>query len=274
MTFWTVIVLIFVTTNTLFAVLGYLKKKGHPVSFWLIVRLLIAPGIFPYALFIYGFIHHYPAFYTLIAWNPTLLFFAMFTLVVAVMMVSNLIATGILNEHVVVVSTEEGKRAVANSRHRLLDAVQIAHSISAKAGFYEELIFRFTLFFACLSLLKLWEVTFGLGLINTVTAVPLWLSLGAGALLPATAFTALFLLNVLFAIAHLQDEKGKFHFWPHKVIYTWFFGWVVIIALVQFGFVGAILVHYLMDFILMTPLVKQDLDEVKEEYWNTRYGRR
>ncbi len=270
MTFWTVVVLIFVTLNTLYSIARFLKNKA--INTWLLIKLLVLPGIFPYGLFVYGFIYQFPAFYTLLAWNPTLWFFAMFILVIVVMMISNLTLAIIFNEHAVDVTKEDVKRDIANSHNRLGEAVKTALAISISAALSEESIFRFIMFFACLTLLEAWGAVFGLVLINTIATLPLWLSLGVGAMIPAPAFAALFIINVVYALAHLMGADGKFHPWFHKVIYTWFFGWVVIMALVQFGFVGAILVHFLMDFILMIPLVKRDFDQVAEAYWNSKYG--
>lgn len=259
------------TLNYVINIRGAIKKKSKPWSGLDILKFVLVPGLFPFVFFVYGYAFQYPAFYTFLAWNPAGGLTLMFILLVSIKMIINMYIFNYFPEEVVIIDESQIERVV-NLNRRILSASQ-AFLVSLKAGYSEELLFRFIAFFTFLALIKLSDMFLGLSLSSPFLLFPSWLSLGVGLVLSPAVFAAFFLANLLFALIHLLDEEGKPQFAQIQgVIFAWFMGWVITLALIQFGLLGAMVVHLLADFILFWPLFYVKFEYVTKRYWEKKYG--
>lgn len=188
-------------------------------------------------------------------------------------MVINMILVHFFPEETLTIPKSSDRREIALCNNRSLFGINTAARVSIGAGVSEELLFRFTGFFTFLAIFNLVETVFGLSLSTAFLWFPSWISLGAGLLMPASAFAAFFVSNVLFAVIHNFDDKGKFSLkMLHKPLFAWILGWIITIAILQFGFLGAVAIHFLADFILFSPLFAIRFNQIADQYWVDQYG--
>lgn len=272
MTFGRILIVLFMTVN-LFLVAKKEVEKDESLTIKRVLKFVLSPVLFPYALFVFGYIYFYPEFYTFASWSPSPGLISNFFMLVLFSTAFNLVIVYYFPEDSINVTNNEDIRKIATSQNRTRLAIVTSASASLKASFTEEILYRFQGLFVTLTVIGLFEYFFP----NTVTSfaslLPSWLTLGVANQIPALAFAGLFITNALFAVIHLLDAYGKWKFvWLHRVLLAWFYGWVFVIALIQFGFVGAFVVHFLLDFVLLTPVFIIRFNQIAKEYWDEKYG--
>lgn len=275
MSFGRILVILIVSLALYLTVKKEIKKeikKDKPFTTKRVIKLILFPFVLLYGLFMYGYIYLYPEFYTFLAWNlsPDLITKASWLILVA--MVVNGFMLYYLPDKTIDILNEDDIASIAHSDNRKRDAIISATILSLKAGLKEEIIFRFSGFFVLLAVVSLFDQFAPFSITNLVLLSPSWLSLEVEGMIPATPFTALFLSNLIFAVLHLESADGKWKItWIHRVVFSWFFGWVYVLALIQLGFAGAVFTHFIIDLISFVPLFVVRFEQIAKKYWNRTY---
>lgn len=272
MTFGRILVILIMSLN-LFLTVRKELKKNEPITIKRILNFILMPGIFPFGLFVYGYIYFYPEFYTFISWNLSAdLVSKAFWLILA-SMIMNGFALHFFPDKTIVIDDKDSVEKIVNSDNRKRDAIITATTASLNAGFVEEMLFRFTGFFVMLVVINLFEYFIPFSITSFILLTPSWLTLGVEGMIPTIPFAALFLSNLIFAVVHLIGPDGKWNLaWTHRSVVAWFFGWVIVMALIQLGFAGAIFAHFLIDLILFVPLFVVRFEQITKKYWDKKYG--
>lgn len=253
--------------------LGAYAKKPNLNPFWRILKLVIIPGIFPFTIFVYGYLHLFPGLLSSIIWQASWSLFPAYWVTIVVLMLFNLWLLKFHPELTITVAKEADRRQIARDQNRTGQAIVIAAATSLKAGVLEEILFRFFGFVVFLTLIVVVKGLTTLSLGALILLLPAWLSLGMSHILPANIFGALFISNLIFALIHLFDSNAKIEIRSvHKPIVAWILGWTLTFVYLKYGILEAIFFHFLADFILFTPLFIVRFDQIAEKYWTERFG--
>ncbi len=262
-----VLVLIFVIWNAGMAISesrkGYKAGKKSLKDFVTQVCLsFVTSGLFIYAFFI-SKTTFIPAFFI---WTTVVGFWSLFWFATVACTIFEVFYLYIFRKRILGEMSSSDRRDLALSNDKFYMSFISILPTSISAGLIEEYLFRF-LFFLTLQPV----VSFILGFVNisaAVSLIPQWLFLGAGVgVMPAVFLTAL-ILNFFFALAH-KRHGDKDNLW-HRVIMAWFMGWILFIALVNFGLLGAMLLHILVDIVELTIMTYLVTKLVEHEYMRLR----
>lgn len=273
MNFGQIAVLLFVSIWFILLCVGAYTKKPNLNPFWRILKLVIIPGIFPFSLFVYGYLHLFPGLLSAIVWQVSWSLFPAYWVSILVLLIFNLWLLNFYPESTITVASESDRRKIALDKNRKWHAILNSALTSLKAGVLEEIIFRFFGFVVFLTLIVVVKSLGTLSLGTLFLLLPAWLSLGMSHFLPANIFGAFFISNLLFALIHLFDGNAKIDIkWVHRPIVAWILGWTLTFVFLKYGILGAIFFHFLADFILFTPLFVVRYDQIAKMYWAQRYG--
>lgn len=142
------------------------------------------------------------------------------------------------------------------SRNKLFLAAGYAAIKAAHAGVVEEFWFRYLTLMSVQVVMLLFMPVLGVSLGTALQSLP-WLTLSIGPASTPIVFTSLFVINLVFAVLHGIDPRT----WRFssdlivRMILAWFMSWVIALALLEAGLLGAILVHFMADFIIFLPIL-------------------
>ena len=256
----------FILINLYFAYFAY-KKRGVIGQPYGIIRFLFFPVLCPIVLFDFGYFLQAIFVPSIFIANPVVTFWWPFILLTLLSLTAQSVLTIIFKVNAVEVWPETVSEII-RSRNRSLLAVGYAAGHAVQPALSEELWFRYFLMVVFQVLLIPVILFLNLHLMIPHHWLFSWLSLGVQKLLAPTVFLVLFTINLIFAILHMVEPSTKKLSVKLLVrgIGAWFMSWILTLALLETGLIGAIGLHFLVNFILFVPLLVYKFEEVAKEF--------
>jgi len=243
--------LIFLALVLVFSILNIIiKLKKEKISTKRVLSLLLIPVIFPLGMFVYGYIIYPASFIPAFAlwgfsWN--LMFYAGVCIVFMIMF--QLMVTGLKYRSTAKDFTPQIWAAISQEG-LWKSSLKSGFGLALSTGIVEEILFRFIIITALFPLITVLGGVFSLSAI--VSAIPPWLSLWASTSVSAPLFLAALVSNIIFCFLHVYEigNHGVVNkeYW-FRPFYTWFPSWVFFLFMINFGILGAIIIHFVYDLI-------------------------
>lgn len=224
------------------------KEKLGPVG---TVKTALVPVLY-IALFAYGYIWSpgtfIPPFFS---WHPETLLVGAVGLYTLYVVIAETVVVLWSYQKFIGTLTQKEVRIILTQNLGML-AIRESLPVTVFAGVWEEILFRFGLFiaiypFVTLLLPYLMPTSFFVAFFS-------WLSLWNIGLITPAIFVSAFLANTVFSLAHLYDVSGSDKLVAGnvvRVVPSWIAGWLYFQMLMCFGLIGAMLAHFLVDFVGM-----------------------
>lgn len=266
MGFGQILVLAFVAFNFFAFIWKQIFPKDSTKSGLSRLMSAVFAGTFLFA-FIRGYLFTAGAFVPLfINFAGNLMFWKQILVIIILATILNIILVKVFPGLILQHSSADEKETAA--KYGTISRIFGPLVVSLQAGLTEEYLYRFILFTTIQPLVFLVAPLFNLGFL--VSLVPGWLTLSSGIMFAAPVFVAALIVNVMFAYPHHTTNISK-HMW-HRVIAAWFLGWITFQALIFYGFLGAVVIHFLVDFVLLVPVSYFSTKLLADAYWKEKYG--
>ncbi len=261
MNFWFWIVLILSNIYFIYLIIKLWKDRDEGEG-W--VKWLICPVIFPAVLFDLAFFAEGTYIPILVSLTPSTTLLVYFFALTAISVIFSLVIYASNSSQRIQLSPEVMAEALMSS-HKFWLAVMYSAAKAIQAGWSEEIWCRFFSLIAIQRLILFLTPAFVSGLALSLPGNS-WLMLWMGPLVSPAVLITLFLVNFVFAGLHVIDPGTLMPAWRllPRMIGAWFMAWILSLALIQTGIVGAIFFHYLADLLIFVPIIYLEFKNISK----------